>query len=400
MDVSDERLVEAGWTIVNGALRTFVELLAAGGAGRQRRGAARARADPGRRRHHAAGADRDRLQRTCPRVQTDESTLITRFVTAMVEAHGAKGSGWSATHAARALHRRGRREAARQAAIDAIGGERVPSGRLHGRLRPPAGGRPHEQPHRARLPRGGVLRLRARRSSAGSAGAVASPRAVASTTTARCRAWWAPRASPARACPPAAPISSVTGVLVGLSGQLVRAPSGCCAIPRCADKLGADRPAAAARARRRATASASAPAADGSSTARPSASASNVVVEGAEPVSLEELLRAVGDGLYIGRIWYTYPINGLRAGDFTCTVVGDSYIIRDGRIAAPLRANAIRINDNIATLPQQRRRRAPRTPRAPSCGRPTRSCTPPRSRSSGVRVDEIAGSMEELRLDG
>ena len=43
-------------------------------------------------------------------------------------------------------------------------------------------------------------------------------------------------------------------------------------------------------------------------------------------------------------------VNGLRAGDFTCTVVADSYIIRDGRLAAPIRANAIRINDNIATF--------------------------------------------------
>ena len=56
------------------------------------------------------------------------------------------------------------------------------------------------------------------------------------------------------------------------------------------------------------------------------------------------------DGLYIGRIWYTYPINGLRAGDFTCTVVGDSFIIRDGRLAAPLKANTVRINDNITRL--------------------------------------------------
>ena len=82
----------------------------------------------------------------------------------------------------------------------------------------------------------------------------------------------------------------------------------------------------------------------------PGVAASNVVVEGAEPVSHDELLRTVGDGLYIGRIWYTYPINGPRAGDFTCTVVADSYIIRGGRIVAPLRANAIRINDNIATF--------------------------------------------------
>jgi PmbA protein len=83
---------------------------------------------------------------------------------------------------------------------------------------------------------------------------------------------------------------------------------------------------------------------------QPDIAASNVVVQGAEAVTREELFRRVQDGLYIGRIWYTYPINGLRAGDFTCTVVADSYIIRDGRLAAPIRANAIRLNDNIATI--------------------------------------------------
>jgi PmbA protein len=83
---------------------------------------------------------------------------------------------------------------------------------------------------------------------------------------------------------------------------------------------------------------------------RPSISATNVVLEGTEPVTRDELLRRVGDGLYIGRIWYTYPINGLRAGDFTCTVVADSYIIRGGRLAEPLKPNTIRINDNIATV--------------------------------------------------
>jgi hypothetical protein len=37
-----------------------------------------------------------------------------------------------------------------------------------------------------------------------------------------------------------------------------------------------------------------------------------------------------------------------HAGDFTCTVTADSYMIPDGRIAEP--ANTIRINDNIATF--------------------------------------------------
>jgi PmbA protein len=80
--------------------------------------------------------------------------------------------------------------------------------------------------------------------------------------------------------------------------------------------------------------------------AQPGIFATNVIIEG-DDRSREELLRQVGDGLYLGRLWYTYPVNGLRAGDFTCTVVGDSYIIRDGRLAEPIKANAIRLNDSI-----------------------------------------------------
>jgi len=75
-----------------------------------------------------------------------------------------------------------------------------------------------------------------------------------------------------------------------------------------------------------------------------------VIVESADGVAHDELLRRVGDGLYIGRIWYTYPINGLRAGDFTCTVVADSYRIRDGRLAEPLRPNTLRIDENLTRV--------------------------------------------------
>ena len=73
----------------------------------------------------------------------------------------------------------------------------------------------------------------------------------------------------------------------------------------------------------------------------------NLVIEGREEVSREELLRQVGDGIYIGRIWYTYPVNGFTSGDFSGTVVGDSYLIRDGRLAEPLRPNTLRMNGNI-----------------------------------------------------
>jgi predicted Zn-dependent protease len=75
--------------------------------------------------------------------------------------------------------------------------------------------------------------------------------------------------------------------------------------------------------------------------------ATNVILRARGGVSERELIRAVGEGLYVGRVWYTYPINGQRAGDFTCTVSGDSYLIRNGVLAAPLAPNALRINANL-----------------------------------------------------
>ncbi len=81
--------------------------------------------------------------------------------------------------------------------------------------------------------------------------------------------------------------------------------------------------------------------------AHPGSTGTNVIMRTKSGVDECELIAAVIDGIYIGRIWYTYPINGQRAGDFTCTVSGDSYVIRNGRIAAPLAPNCFRINANI-----------------------------------------------------
>src|SRR5262249_18216894 len=62
-----------------------------------------------------------------PRVQTDESTLITAFVTAMVESRQSKGSGWSTGTRLDEFGDEAGVEAA-QNAVAAIGGARVPSG--------------------------------------------------------------------------------------------------------------------------------------------------------------------------------------------------------------------------------------------------------------------------------
>jgi PmbA protein len=81
--------------------------------------------------------------------------------------------------------------------------------------------------------------------------------------------------------------------------------------------------------------------------AGPGAAGTNVVMRARGGLDQRALLKAVGDGIYVGRVWYTYPINGQRAGQFTCTVSGDSYLIRNGEIAAPLAPNSVRINAHI-----------------------------------------------------
>ena len=84
--------------------------------------------------------------------------------------------------------------------------------------------------------------------------------------------------------------------------------------------------------------------------APPSTIASNLVVEAANGLPGDELLRRVGNGVYIGRIWYTYPVNGITSGDFSGTIIADSYLIKDGRLAAPLQPNTLRMNDNVQRM--------------------------------------------------
>jgi PmbA protein len=82
----------------------------------------------------------------------------------------------------------------------------------------------------------------------------------------------------------------------------------------------------------------------------PGSSGTNIVMKARGSIEDDAVIRKVRDGLYIGRVWYTYPINGQRAGDFTCTVSGDSYVIRGGRLAEPIAPNALRINSNIENV--------------------------------------------------
>lgn len=76
----------------------------------------------------------------------------------------------------------------------------------------------------------------------------------------------------------------------------------------------------------------------------------NVVLEGRLTLSESDLLSAIKNGIYVGRIWYTYPVNGLAKGDFTSTIIGDSFIVENGKILRPLRPNVVRINYNVCNL--------------------------------------------------
>ncbi|MEX2145473.1 MAG: metallopeptidase TldD-related protein [Candidatus Rokuibacteriota bacterium] len=344
MAVSDTRLVEAGWTIVHGALRTFVaSSRLAALAGREEALPALAL---------IVGGDAMILQErvavastAMPEVQTDESTLMTAFVTSMVEAHDAKGSGWSTATRLDHFTDEAGVEAA-QHAIDAIGGERVPSGDytvvfgrqpvadlLNNIVIPACTSSSFyssSTPFLGRLGR-----------------AVASPK-LSVYDSGAAPGLLGSKGITCEGLPTGRTTLIDRGVLRGCLSNWYESRR-LLSDPALAAKLGAGgAEAAAALVARNGFRFGSGGGRQFDSP--PGIAASNVVVEGEDAVTRDELLRTVGDGLYVGRIWYTYPINGLRAGDFTCTVVADSYRIRDGRLAEPLKPNTLRINDNIATF--------------------------------------------------
>lgn len=343
--VSDEQLVETGWKVVTGGLRTFLtSSRLAGLAGDE--------ADL-KRLGLILGGDVTILQERMaiasthmPEAQTDESTLVTSFVTAMVEARDAKGSGWATCTRLDHFTDEAGSEAAANA-IAATDGERVPTGEytvIFGK-----------QPVTDLLNNLVIPACRSGAfysSSTPFLGKLGKPVAVPMLTIYDHGAMPGFTGSKGITCeglPTGRTDLIRDGVLVGLLSHWYDTQR-LLNDPMLGQKLGVGREAAAA-----ALVPRNGFRYDGggrSFETRPGTAASNVVVEGAEPASLDKLIGAVRDGLYVGRIWYTYPINGLRAGDFTCTVVGDSHIIRDGRLAAPLKANTVRINDNITRVVQ------------------------------------------------
>ena len=388
MTLDDRALVEAGWKVINGALRTFATAgrlaeLAGGEAGLRDLGL-------------IVGGDVSVVQERIaivsthlPTVQTDESTVITSSVTAMVEKYDAKGSGWSTGTRLDHFTDEAGIEAA-QNAIAAIDGVRVPSGTYTvGFGRQPMAdllnniivpGCTAPSFYASNTPFLGRLGQRVASPALTLYDDGATPERIGSKGV-TCEGLPTGRTDLIR-----------RGVFTGClsswyeTQRLLRDPAR-------AEKLGTASDEDVRRALTPRNGFRFATGGGRQFDTSPSVSASNVVLEAPDPVGREDLFRRVGDGLYIGRIWYTYPVNGLRAGDFTCTVVGDSYIIRDGRIAEPLRANVIRINDNIATILNN----------VVGVTKDVRGTVvwsevayTPELAVSGVRVDAIAGFMEDL----
>jgi predicted Zn-dependent protease len=383
MDLADEALVEAGWKVVHGGLRTFLASAALAERAGDEDGLARLGL--------ILGGDVSILQErvavvssALPDVQTDESTLLTTFVTAMVEAHEAKGSACSLhTHLHQFTGEAGIDAAL--GAISAVGGERVPTGDytvvfgpqpvadLVNNLLVPAcradafsaSNTPFlgKLGHRVASPRLSIYDHGAGRGLLGAKGITCEGLPTGRTDLVR------------------------DGVLVGLlsnwyeSQRLLRDPHG-------VRKLGTSA-AGAERALAPRNGFRFGPGGGRRFDRRPDIAATNVVVEGGDPRSLEALLREVGEGLYIGRIWYTYPINGLSAGDFTSTVIADSYVIRGGRLGAPIRPNTLRINDTLATILNNVVGATPR-PRGSLLWAADEVVYAPDLAVAGVHVDEIA----------
>lgn len=340
-ELPDTDLVETGWKTIRRALRTFLgsrplaEL--AGGRSQIPSLGLILSGDVTILQERIAVAS-TRL----PEVQTDESTILLAFLTAMVERFQAKGSGWSAgTHFSDFTGAAGTHAA--RAAIATIGGSRIRPGTYRVILGPQAvtdimthlilpglsastfyaGGSPFQGRMNQRVASEQVTLY-----DHGAARGLAASKGIT------CEGFPTGRTDLIRG-----------GVLVGLLSNWYETQR-LLGDPRGTEKLGLN-PREARKALTPRNGFRFGPGGGRHFDQPPGIAATNVVLEGTRSHSHRELLALVGDGLYIGRIWYTYPINGLAAGDFTCTVVGDSFLIKDGRLGSPLKPNTVRINDNI-----------------------------------------------------
>lgn len=347
LEIKDGALVEAGWRVLQEALKAFdsSEALAKLAGAKARLAELRL----------IVGGDvslfRQRMavgSTEMSKVQADETAYITSSITSMVEQQAAKGTGYAAaTHLAKFKGEAGA-EAARNA-VAAAGGQRLPSGTYSVILGP--------QPV-ADLMTNLILPslsadafYRCQSAFLGDLGRTIASDRLTIYDHGAARGLVGSKRLTCEGLPTGRTTLIQDGVLTGLlsnhyeTQRLLRDP-------RAREKLGLhpqEHPEVLAPRNGFRLSSQGGRQHD----VLPSIAATNVCIEGREPHSRDSLARLIGNGVYLGRIWYTYAMNGLRAGDFTCTVVGDSYLVQDGKLAAPLRGNTLRVTGNIKSLLRQ-----------------------------------------------
>ncbi|MFQ5970182.1 MAG: TldD/PmbA family protein [Nitrososphaerales archaeon] len=72
----------------------------------------------------------------------------------------------------------------------------------------------------------------------------------------------------------------------------------------------------------------------------------NIVIKSGD-YSKEEIIKDTKNGLLVGRLWYTYPVNPEK-GDFSCTARSGIFVIKDGEIVGA--SKMVRIIDNLQRL--------------------------------------------------
>jgi PmbA protein len=343
MSITDQDLVEAGWKILDGAISSFL-----GSDALKTVGSAGTLNDLGL----IVGGDLTILQERMaiasydmPEVQSDESAIITAYVTAMVEKGDAKGSGYSVHLKLNELSGKAGSEAA-QNAINSLNGIRVQSGDYPVILGP--------QPIAELL---NNLVIPSCTTSAfyslescflGKLGSQVASDMLTMIDRGNAPGLIGSKGITCEGLPTGETVLIKNGVLSGLLSEWYEYQR-IMNDPKAKDKLGVTpsdfRHALIPR--------------NGFRFARgggrsfgmlPTASATNIVFESPSGTDLGTLIKKVKKGIMVGRLWYTYPVNGLRAGDFTGTLTADSYLIEDGQIKAPIKVNTLRINDNIGNI--------------------------------------------------
>ncbi len=78
--------------------------------------------------------------------------------------------------------------------------------------------------------------------------------------------------------------------------------------------------------------------------------ATNLVVDSPKPLPPERIIKDVEDGVFIGRLWYTYPVGGYSSGIISGTAVADCYRIKNGKLSEPILPNTLRLEDNLGEM--------------------------------------------------